>query len=261
MENQTILYKYRNFENDYHLDILRKNEFYFSTSAELNDPFDMTVKVNFDKTNQYQVKRYIDEAIQNGIYDDFKISRNKMRKDFALRLQNYEKFKQEYQESMNSEILNFGILSLSKICNNILMWSHYSLNHTGFCIGIDINKFKERLNNYFGIYEIKYKAEGEFPNPFLRSKDKLFTEELFSLKYEIWQYEEEVRVAYKLNDLMNQKLIFEDSLINEVILGLNCSIKNENRIKEILKHKNHIKLYKMQKKLFCFELEKIEITL
>lgn len=261
MGNHTILYKYRNFESEFHLDILRKNELYFATVLELNDPFDMSVSVNFDNTNQYQVKRNIDEAIQNGIYDDFKISRNMMRKDFALRLQNYEKFKQEYQESINSEILNFGILSLSKICNNILMWSHYSLNHTGFCIGIDINKFKERFNNYFGIYEIKYKAEGEFPNPFMRSKDKIFTDELFQLKYEIWKYEQEVRVAYKLNSLKKQKLVFEDSLINEVILGLNCNIKNENIIKEILKHKYRIKLYKMQKKLFSFELEKIEVKL
>ncbi|ESB58497.1 hypothetical protein SEEACDC5_10030 [Salmonella enterica subsp. enterica serovar Agona str. SA-5] len=36
-----------------------------------------------------------------------------------------------------------GVLCLSKIPNNHLMWSHYAQNHTGIMFEIDIEKLKE----------------------------------------------------------------------------------------------------------------------
>jgi len=43
-------------------------------------------------------------------------------------------FYKDYLKSINEE---FGIFSLSKSKNNLLMWSHYADSHKGYCIGFD----------------------------------------------------------------------------------------------------------------------------
>jgi hypothetical protein len=35
---------------------------------------------------------------------------------------------------------HLGVISFSKRWNSILMWSHYSESHTGFCVGFDTKK-------------------------------------------------------------------------------------------------------------------------
>ncbi|MDA1050514.1 MAG: DUF2971 domain-containing protein [Planctomycetota bacterium] len=92
------------------------------------------------------------------------------------------------------------VLSLSKNCDNRLMWSHYGKSHQGFVIGFDSD------NDFFSVQreqirlsptEVQYSAERANvpvdssvpPNQFL-APDR----EFLLTKSQDWAYEEEIRV-------------------------------------------------------------------
>lgn len=82
---------------------------------------------------------------------------------------------------------DFKTCSLSKINNNKLMWSHYTNEHTGICVGY---KFMY-LPNYVGKEEVQYK------NSNLQNKD-IFQNiiDYWTVKSTDWEYEQEVRLLH-----------------------------------------------------------------
>jgi hypothetical protein len=90
------LYKYvRYYEHS--LSILKNKSIWFSAAECLNDPFEFGF--------------YCPEMHINGVPIDAASFENAVR-----------------------TMKRMGVLSLSEINDNILMWSHYSESHTGFCI-------------------------------------------------------------------------------------------------------------------------------
>jgi hypothetical protein len=82
---------------------------------------------------------------------------------------------------------DFKVCSLSKSNDNKLMWSHYTEDHTGICIGY---KFLY-LPNYVG------KKEAKYENTILDEKS-IFKNiiDYWTVKSEDWMYEEEVRLLH-----------------------------------------------------------------
>ncbi|MCT7553560.1 DUF2971 domain-containing protein [Aliarcobacter butzleri] len=129
----------------------------------------------------------------------------------------------------------FKLCSLSKIGNNKLMWSHYSNEHSGICIGY---KFLY-LPNYVAKAEIQYR------NTNLDEKE-IFQNILdyWIVKSEDWEYEREVRLLHygnkeKINYTFDIKQSFEENIIGlkiiSITLGLNFKEDNYNIIKQIVK--------------------------
>ncbi len=83
--------------------------------------------------------------------------------------------------------INFKTCSLSQNRNNKLMWSHYTDEHTGLCVGYKILY----LPSYVGKYEVEYK------NVNLDEKD-IFKSiiDYWTVKSEDWEYEQEVRLLH-----------------------------------------------------------------
>lgn len=82
-----------------------------------------------------------------------------------------------------------GVLSLSKINDNVLMWSHYAQNHEGLALGFDISKDMD----LFSIpLKVDYQAEYVELNYFRDRADTI--KRNLSTKAQCWKYEEELRV-------------------------------------------------------------------
>lgn len=90
------------------------------------------------------------------------------------------------------------ICSLSKVNNSAVMWSHYCDNHTGICIGLDMDKVMKCCPPLFStIYdkpieiEVKYQVLLEYPNA--TDSEGFFYQ--WQVKAKEWEHEQEVRLV------------------------------------------------------------------
>ena len=130
---------------------------------------------------------------------------------------------------------------------NILMWSHYSDKHTGFCVGFDKEKFQEEglleqvtYTEIFPPFLIENLVSKESNNVRPNERVKLFT-----TKFTDWQYEKEWRLIYEndpenfTNDKVNGKLVkIPDNSIVGVYFGCKMPVENQITIRNILKDCN-----------------------
>lgn len=145
---------------------------------------------------------------------------------------------------------DFKLCSLSQINDSKLMWSHYTQEHTGICVGYNFLY----LPNYVGKDTVKYK------NTNLDEKD-LFDNliEYWTLKSEDWEYEKEVRLlhygdkqkipyTFDVSEAIDKNIIALQ--IESIIFGL--KFQNEDILKPIIleiekKQKKEIKLFRANK--------------
>ncbi|MFI5140357.1 MAG: efflux RND transporter permease subunit, partial [Sphingobacteriales bacterium] len=155
----------------------------------------------------------------------------------------------------------YGILSLSKRWDSILMWSHYSNNHKGYCIGFWEEKFRNsKLVSAGG--PVMYNSDDNYPQitP-LNSQDRM--EKSFietHNKAKDWQYEEEFRFLnnfyHEIPTVLDRTIQITDDFFAEIILGLQMSKENKDEIREIAKSKN-IPVYEAVKVPFKFLVDRI----
>jgi len=117
-------------------------------------------------------------------------------------------------ESYFKDIKNIGILSLSEVNDNVLMWSHYADQHRGFCIELERNKDSDLADNKKTLpvrYSIKKPdisiEEHERAN---KEEEKEIRRSLIYTKSVDWNYEREWCViqdignkSYKINAKIN----------------------------------------------------------
>lgn len=121
-----------------------------------------------------------------------------------------------------------GVLSLSALPDNLLMWSHYSLGHKGFAVGFDgqhsyFNSKLSESDELRHIREVLYREE--------RTQAPLTAMngvEMFFVKSTHWAYEKEWRILRPLADAeITQEASpfpihlfrFPDSALRQIIFG------------------------------------------
>lgn len=143
----------------------------------------------------------------------------------------------------------FGVLSLASIHDNITMWSHYSLNHSGFVIEFDLsNTFFDRRQKETDLIRCVRKVKYESNRPNIKLYDStlpelellnLLVESILLTKSRHWAYEEELRMITNLKEtdqvleLGNQTIHlnrFEPSAVRAVYFGVNISSDTRDRI-------------------------------
>ena len=191
ISNQAIskLYKYLPF-SERTLDILRSKSIWFPKAETLNDLFEFSFRLS-------EMKIY-------GIAID----------------------KKSFEEAIRV-MKQQGVLSLSEINNNILMWSHYSSSHTGFCI-----EFERTNSNELGSKFCMPVNYSEHPLEFtpldLENKNKIV--KIMTTKSTHWSYELEWRMIAKNGD----QIYPLPSNITGVVFGFRMDIRERRKIVEIL---------------------------
>ena len=144
------IYKYRDWKNEYHKKILTNQEIFFSSPRLFNDPFDCRIQIAYHKLKE-------DEKLAIDYFSIFvgrqfpHLTKQQKEKE-VQRLISEGRFKDdEYILQANQKSIEqlhdiYGVLSLTAVKDNILMWAHYSNDHQGFCVGFDSIK----LFDYFG---------------------------------------------------------------------------------------------------------------
>ena len=97
-----------------------------------------------------------------------------------------------------------GLLCFSRNWDNLLLWSHYAVSHTGLCLGFDIPDHSEGASNHMDVqYQPNLLKIGN-----LKEIRPDLAYRLLSTKHESWSYEQEVRIFVGINDPPDEKGLF-----------------------------------------------------
>ena len=194
-----LFFKYRPLDGRIDLEktkeLLIENKLAFSSPSDFNDPFDCAFLVQ-NKGTKEDWEEYL-----------FWIGLDEETVRYVLTNELEETGKNIYEYSKNIPHISkdynvfFGefihILSLSQICDNILMWSHYASNHKGICLSFKSELEDGNLGFYFDsdflpLYEIKYQEE--FPTAMNMLCVTTTFIDFLTTKYFDWNYEKEWRL-------------------------------------------------------------------
>jgi Protein of unknown function (DUF2971) len=137
---------------------------------------------------------------------------------------------------------NVGILSLSEISDNDLMWAHYADRHTGLvlCFNEQHTFFNQRRTENDEFYFIRKVRYSDDPPVSLATIDG---DVLLITKGTKWSYEREWRMLVPLKDSTRSLRIagdtvhlfaFPPDVIRGVILGANATLDTEVTVRDLL---------------------------
>lgn len=268
-----LLYKFLTVER---IDVLENLKIRFTQSSSLNDPFEL--KPYFPKLLS---EESVNESLQDGVkrayvetgcdrkmsYSQF-YSLNKHRIDSVLDSFNNGVGRKKLDEVMSYLRNSVGILSLSGNVDNLLMWSHYALSHTGFAIAFDtrhpfFSEFSPQgERQYFGLGEVEYSHKRLH-----LTIDELGGSKALFWKPDCWSYEDEWRFIKNFDKqpdfVVNGDDVFlfdiPPECIKSVYLGANMKSDSIDKIKNLLADKNrsHIRINQMKlcEKEFALKVE------
>jgi hypothetical protein len=159
--------------------------------------------------------------------------------------------------------------SLRVICftnneNSLIMWGHYSRNHTGLLIKFDTNLIEVNGQTISSVLKkVRYRKKMKLPTNRFRilppSKKREYMKPITYWKYAGWEYEDEYRAI--INDNSKRYIDLPARAILEVVIGMNCSLETELEIKKLARRQefNHLKLKRARIHKFIYQMEYIDI--
>lgn len=176
------LYKYYPL-SPYSKKFLHDQEVYFSPFRGLNDPFEIAVRYSFNCTYEKKHAYFMKHV------DVFNQFQPEFQKSYI------EDFEKNYSHShgylahmLRNSMSHLGIFCLSTNPLEILMWSHYTNKHRGFCVEFETNNdpaFKE-------LVQVDY--VDDFQEALFYDGVKIG--EAVSKKFRVWSYENEWRAIH-----------------------------------------------------------------
>ena len=229
----SVLYKYRCFKRC--LSIIKENEIYFSFPNNLNDPFECLSIIDI---KDYEKEKLLEKEI-------------------------FKKIQEECERYRREEYNNhYTFFSLSEVRDSILLFSHYSTQHQGVCIGFDTTKYPFKDASV-----VEYKNNLPRINLSDSSHSDIINFAPFLTKAKVWEYEKEWRIINyeeecRINKDENKVLKFEGIAIKEIILGCKISPKDKKDLLDIIKEKKlKISIFQAKQKKYQYALELEEIPL
>jgi len=229
-----LLFKYRNWNDKNHRRLISRQEIYFARPSDFNDPFDGNIPVRWDLMTYEQCfnKNLEILSIVHKNKDQRKLKEYAKKVTDEMTLWHPDNLMKETQEQLEKWDSIIGLFSLSAVPNNILMWSHYSYNHTGFVVGFD-------TESLMFDYDFDYIESIVYQNdyPVILGQDDLNTQfyKKFFYKSNLWSYECEWRISK--NHITNRIIKLRPSTIKQVIIGCQTnSLEKHKMIKFIRKH-------------------------
>jgi Protein of unknown function (DUF2971) len=248
-----FLYKYRDFKGP-HLDALRRGVLYMSSPDRFNDPFDTTVFFNparfiIEDLPAREFVEYVEEVDRNAqlgqrwrprpikkpirqgewirkvMAENLKDMPADAREELVAAADGvFEQQGAEMRRRMR-EVLRSGysVLSLSANPSSILMWSHYSNSHRGFCIEYEFGSLPPADLRRRLCFPVLYRrkmtdATRYMANTGATDFNNLFGQYLCLLKNADWAYEKEWRIVHAIGPAeANRELVMPTP--SAIILG------------------------------------------
>ena len=225
----TILYKYCSVERA--LQILDNHSIMFSSYTAFNDPFDCAVYIDGNNSSD-EWKEYL---IQQGLLPlDAECKAH-------LILENPAEAASIVSKAYLRAIKEMGILCLSSINDNILMWSHYSDFHKGVCLRFDVSKDLKTFNFPLKvIYNNEY-IKLNYIQSYLRNDQDIHI--ALWHKSKDWEYENEYRI---IDSVEHGLKTFKKEALTGIVFGCQCSDENRNKIKKKIREVSYLNIALME---------------
>lgn len=179
------LYKYRTL-NRLSTQLLTNRELYFAKADELNDPYEISLPVTFEGTDDQIRTKLVSQQIPP-TEENVREARNP-ESNVRKRLEKHS------EESLREARDKFGICSFSEVNDNMLLWSHYADCHRGFCLEFDANgsSFRKQGTNELAREKVKYSRKIPSNSYFVNTPEQS-ARATFLNKYFGWNHEREWR--------------------------------------------------------------------
>jgi len=248
-----LLYKYCDHRG---IDILDRLRLKVTPPNRFNDPFEFTPQMQ-ELSSEAALRYVFDEDAMREIYPNmvksgqFSGSFAAFRHEIGRRspklakglIETYPQIAEQLRRGFIDMISQtLGVICLSTVSDDILMWGHYTKSHTGMVIGLACeHDFWRRPE----LQQVEYTTNRAIFDPGIEREDpkrQLQIKALVRCKSSHWAYEQEWRQLHLLaacvkesdGDNVNYYVSIPPSLISRVTVGCRFSIKNRTTLERIL---------------------------
>jgi|GEM_PF-912436 len=242
-DNYYYFYKYVRLDDQVLDGIFGKNQLKYTNPIDFNDPFDCHFAINIDFTGftQANASKVFKQRIKGKKWLEVK-----------------EKLKARIRQTMSLDFRENFRRTVAVTCFNtdpfnMLMWSHYAYNHTGFILEFKISKFSSSTP-----YPLPVLYNDEYPsfllnwdiNEHLKKEniDSELTQLTILTKAECWSYEKEFRllidttIPENIDEVIPQYRIilkkYDPLILSSVITGSKMNSENYKKVLEAVKKFN-----------------------
>jgi len=230
-----VLYKYRTYSDQRHLDILTKNCIYFASPDSFEDPLDCRPpEVLPDKeiiwTHFWDIVQREHPSLS---YEDkVKLTKTLLKQSPII---NPDSRQQLLSELFLDYCRCHGVLSLTADPSNDDMWTKYADNHYGFCVGFDSVRIASISG---GGGPVTYCEELPVIHVWVDDTETEHVKRVY-YKEKKWEFEKEYRLhkVWPLEALsrpVNRIALLPKKSIVSVICGYNMPKEHINILKQIL---------------------------
>ena len=230
MSEPNVLHRYRSFGGRGTADLERtivQRELYFSAPLKFNDPFDCRPVFSIEATDA-ETKAYCERVIRKHMPH---LNRQQLRVELKAALSDPLRNPRSPKAVAALQALHtkrvtagVGVLCLSAVPDNILLWAHYADAHQGVCLIFDGN------NDFFmPAQDVQYSHARPRINPVRDSEDSMMVSALLT-KSDHWAYEEEWRIIHYQSGPAVYR--YPVGALLGVILGAQISSSNEQLVRK-----------------------------
>lgn len=238
-----ILYKYRDWSNDYHKKLLYDPSVYLSAPSDFEDILDCKNPVRFDLLTGFEIfDRYFNDSLKENKGFNY-MQHFQWAGEWFKRspIHNSTLLKQIQLENANDFDKIIGVLSLTADNSNAKMWEKYANNNKGFCLGYNS---KILFNFLGGGSEVLYRDVLPIIKPY-DSFESIYHKQIY-YKESKWSFEKEYRTLKIWPDYVlksGRNIMITNECISEIILGSAMPLGHIQEIEYILKSKMpHVKI-------------------
>jgi len=239
----TKLYRYFPL-SEYSLRSLETRAFWFSRPCNFNDPFDCALTLVDDAIRE-SVHHALHALAQRGTLDVDALPTDA----WEVRPEDIAAYKR-YQEQMLGVTDEIGLMCLSEVNDDLLMWSHYADRHQGFCLG-----FERSPGNIVGRQAAPVVYQRAYPRlsliDFDRTTNPNSANVLWLTKSDHWAYERE----WRLMALKGDRSYSIDASICSIIFGLRMNDTARAAVRAALVGLKTVQWYEAFKSPTAFALE------
>ncbi len=227
-DEPTTLYKYKDTTGDgiEHVEcILRDNEVWFASPLNFNDPFDCRCFFDVRNTREEIVSRKARFLIERkGYLQSDAIAEAEA--EIPSSEDSVERWQMDQIKAHSRRTANSGMLCLTPICDNFLMWTHYAGYHRGICIRFSM-RTKAHLDFIGTAHPVEYVDYCPRIN-FARDNTVDIVRKAFFTKANRFRYECEWRIVHY--DQGEGLKPIPAGIIDSVILGCQINPTDAERV-------------------------------
>lgn len=216
-----VVYKYRDWNNHFHKQIITKREVFFAQPTSFEDPLDCRLQPEYKGLSLQEIRAVC--MWHSKLY--FPERTRKQHREYVNRwkiespFRNLNQIKQFQEQMFKQYDTCIGVLCLTANIKNLAMWIKYSDNHKGFAVGFNPIVMFQYLGGggpvtYYDTLPIVRPAP-------IHNYEEQRCYQIFS-KLSKWSFEEEYRThMFRPNGMTNKDRIIQlpPEAYSEIVIG------------------------------------------